>query len=80
MQRPEWVTNEPQWIKYCCQIRARAEHLVAGRLAVIEAARALARLIFWRRGQADPDLAVFAGDVGPDHWDLGRSLHLLCRY
>jgi hypothetical protein len=59
MQRPEWVTNEPQWIKYCCQIRARAEDLVAGRLAVIEAARALARLIFWTRGQADPDLAVF---------------------
>jgi hypothetical protein len=59
MQRPEWITNEPQWIKHCCQIRARAEDLVAGRLGVIEAARALLPLIFWTRSQDDPDLAVF---------------------
>jgi hypothetical protein len=59
MQRPDWVTNEPQWIKHCCQIRARAEALVAGRLGVIEATRALLPLIFWTRTQDDPDLAVF---------------------
>jgi hypothetical protein len=59
MQRPEWVTNEPQWIKQCCQIRARAEDLVAERIGVIEAARALLPLIFWTRRQDDPDLAVF---------------------
>jgi len=59
MQQPGWVTNEPQWIKHCGQIRARAEDLVAGRLGVIEAARALLPLIFWTRAQDDPDLAVF---------------------
>jgi hypothetical protein len=59
MQPPDWVTNEPQWIKHCCQIRARAEDLVAGRLGVIESARALLPLGFWTRAQDDPDLAVF---------------------
>jgi hypothetical protein len=59
MQRPDWVTNEPQWIKHCCQIRARAEDLVAGPLGVIQTAGALLPLIFWTRGQYDPDLAVF---------------------
>jgi hypothetical protein len=59
MPQPEWVTNEPQWIKHCGQIRARAEDLVAGRLGLIEAARALLPLIFWTRAQDDPDLAVF---------------------
>ncbi len=51
MQQPGWVTNEPQWIKHCGQIRARAEDLVAGRLGVIEAARALLPLIFWTRAR-----------------------------
>jgi hypothetical protein len=60
MRRPAWVTNEPQWIKHCRQIRARAEDLLAERIGVIAAARAMLPLIFWTRGQDDPDLAVFA--------------------
>jgi hypothetical protein len=60
MQRPDWVTNEPQWITHCCQIRARAEDMVAGRLGVIQAATAPVPLIFWTRAKDDPDLAVFA--------------------
>jgi hypothetical protein len=52
MQRPDWVTNEPQWITHCCQIRARAEDLVAGRLGVIEGARALSPIEERRREEA----------------------------
>jgi hypothetical protein len=59
VQRPEWVTNEPLWIRHCSQIQATAEDLVAERIGVIQAARALLPLIFWTRAQGDPDLAVF---------------------
>jgi hypothetical protein len=76
MKRPEWETNESQWISRCCQIRARAEDLVEGRIGAIEAARVLLPLIFWTRGQDDPDLAVFTR-IDDESADRGTGAFLL---
>jgi hypothetical protein len=78
MKIPTGITNEPQWVNRCCQIRARALELMEGRIRLWDAAVALAKLAQWTRATEDPDLNVFMNfrnamvglPVGPEreHW------------
>jgi hypothetical protein len=60
MQRPETIRNEPEWIKDCTEIRARALELVDGKINLIDAALALNELAIWTHAQSDPDLSLFS--------------------
>jgi len=66
---PIGVMNEALWIKQCCQIRARAEDFLEGRIGLFDVAAQLRRLAFATRVHGDADFLVF------DHV-LGDSLGL----
>jgi len=60
MEPPHHIRNVPQWEEHCRMIRARALDLIAGRMSVVEAARAISKLAHWSGLKDDPDLAIFA--------------------
>jgi hypothetical protein len=59
MDRPSWVRNETDWLADCAAIAQCALDLIEGRLAVIEAARAMQKLAFKVRDEQDPNFTVF---------------------
>jgi len=61
MDRPSWVTNEPEWLADRHDIVRCAQALVEGRAGIIELTRTLYRLGFKVRAHDDPDFRRFAG-------------------
>ena len=59
MDRPSWVRNEADWLADCAAIAQCALDLIEGRVAVIEAARAMQQLAFKVRDERDPNFTVF---------------------
>jgi hypothetical protein len=59
MKIPDRILNEAQWVKHCCQIRARAIELLEGKIQLWDAVVALGNLARWTCAKDDPDLKVF---------------------
>src|ERR1700722_10917583 len=59
MKPPKGITDEPKWIRHCCQIYARAKQLREGKISLIEASVALGPLASWTRTESERDFEVF---------------------
>jgi hypothetical protein len=59
MKPPVGITDEPKWIRHCCQIHARAKELREGKISLIQASVALGPLASWTRAASEPDFEVF---------------------
>lgn len=59
MKPPKGITDEPKWIRHCCQIYARAKELREGKISLIEASVALGPLASWTRTESERDFEVF---------------------
>jgi hypothetical protein len=59
MKPPKGVTDEPKWIRHCCQIYARAKELREGKIGLVEASVALGPLASWTRVESEGDFDVF---------------------
>ncbi len=59
MKPPKGITDEPKWIRHCCQIHARAKELREGKISLIEATVALGPLASWTRAESETDFEVF---------------------
>lgn len=59
MKPPKGITDEPKWIRHCCQIHARAKELREGKIDLIEASVALGPLASWTRAESERDFDVF---------------------
>ena len=59
MKPPKGITDEPKWIRHCCQIHARAKELREGKISLIEASVALGPLASWTRLESERDFDVF---------------------
>jgi hypothetical protein len=59
MKPPKDITDEPKWIRHCCQIYARAKELREGKINLIEASVALGPLASWTRTESERDFEVF---------------------
>ncbi|HUA79686.1 MAG TPA: hypothetical protein VL997_04890, partial [Dyella sp.] len=72
MDKPEWVTNEPEWLADCRAVTQCAHDLIEGRKGVIESARVLRRLAYKVRDEWDTDFVFFRGiDSESDHLPVG---------
>jgi len=56
---PKGITDEPKWIRHCCQIHARAKDLREGKIGLAEASVALGPLASWTRAESERDFEVF---------------------
>jgi hypothetical protein len=56
---PPGITDEPKWIRHCCQIHARAQELREGKISLVEASVALGPLASWTRAESERDFDVF---------------------
>jgi hypothetical protein len=78
MKPPKGITDEPKWIRHCCQIHARAKELREGKIGLAEASVALGPLASWTRAESERDFEVFRQlrdelvelPIGPErkHW------------
>jgi hypothetical protein len=59
MKPPKGVTDEPKWIRHCCQIYARAKELREGKISLVMASVALGPLASWTRAESERDFDVF---------------------
>ena len=59
MKPPKGITDEPKWIRHCCQIHARAKELREGKISLAEASVALGPLASWTRAESERDFEVF---------------------
>jgi hypothetical protein len=59
MKPPKGITDEPKWIRHCCQIHARAKDLREGKISLAEASVALGPLASWTRAESERDFEVF---------------------
>ncbi len=59
MKPPKGITDEPKWIRQCCQIYARAKELREGKISLIEASVALGPLASWTRAESERHFEVF---------------------
>src|ERR1700722_16561095 len=59
MKPPKGITDEPKWIRHCCQIHARAKDLREGKITLAEASVALGPLASWTRAESEQDFDVF---------------------
>jgi hypothetical protein len=59
MKPPKGITDEPKWIRHCCQIHARAKELREGKIGLAEASVALGPLASWTRAESERDFEVF---------------------
>jgi hypothetical protein len=59
MKPPKGITDEPKWIRHCCQIHARARELREGKISLAEASVALGPLASWTRAESEQDFEVF---------------------
>jgi hypothetical protein len=58
MKPPKGITDEPKWIRHCCQIYARAIELREGKISLVEASVALGPLASWTRAESERDFDV----------------------
>ena len=66
---PPTIKNEQQWLKRCRKLRALANRIVSGEVAVIEGSRQVLKYQFWLHAGDDADFRIFAAVNS-------KSLHL----
>src|SRR5262245_42205969 len=72
MDRPQWVTNESEWLRDCQEVVRVSRAILEGTIDVVEGIRALSQLRFALRADSDPDFLVITGvDSDTDSLPVG---------